>query len=744
MVPAKLFFANLIVLFLILLLERSVRLMQEMSLLGIGIGHLAPLVTAMVPFSLNLAFPATFGVAMVIAIDRLTREREIECLSGLGLSPWRIVLPMVLFGLVAGLANLSVSGWLEPIGRHAYREQMAMARHRIDLASFQPGAIYSPTEDLMLTSDTAVGGRLGRLLVWSRDNDGSEVLASAASGSLRTDPDSALIVLDLVDGRSIAAQGGRAAGPLVIDFKQMSLSATLGEKARHRARGRDAKELTLAELSQVTQSRDGAKKWRQAVAEIWVRLARALTIPLMPLLILPLIAGSPPGRRAPAIFLIAGLMMASHHGINFARQIGAENNVPPALPQQLLIGGLAALIALIWTLGRRLPGTTPLSLLARLQWTRRHNIGRNALTLMLPGLGMTMLPRYIAWQVMRSTLAVWLFMAAVLGLIDVIEAGDTLVRAGAGLMGLLQYLLLRAPAALLQALPVAALGGPLVAFLAMRNTRQLTVVQTLGMSAFRILQIASVPALVMAALGFSLAELAVPRSEITFVAWWEKIERTAGEAGTVKQRWFRIGQDIVRISDASADGTALAEPMILRRDADGSLTQWLRAQSARHSAEGWVLVESERLDAAHPVRRFVDHAGIWQTALMPSDVRRLGTQGDKQDARQAARALRQRVPSRHAPAFYATRLAYRWALPAMPFVMLLLAMPVVFASQQPRQVARSVVMTAMAGLAFLVLDGVMRILGTTGQVAPWLAVWLAPALFLLLGLRMLLRSESVA
>ncbi|MEJ6009734.1 LptF/LptG family permease [Novosphingobium aquae] len=741
---ARSFLTYLVLLFAVVLLERSIRLLQQMELLGLGSAHLVPLIVAMVPFSLSLAIPVTFGMAMVVVFDQLTRQREVECLFGQGWPAWRIAMPFGALGLALCATSLFVSGWVEPLGRHLYREKMALAKHRLDEVSIRPDAIHEVGRVIMMTAGRAAENNLEQVLVWSRGEDGTEIIAAAKRGVLHAQKGSDWLALNLRDGRLIADRPGASHVTIAPAFDSLTISASQGVGAQPWPRGRDALESTLPELLATSSTAKDETVRRKAVAETWRRLARALAIPLIPFLVLPLIAANTPGRRGPAVFVIAAIMIAGHHGINLAYGMGVEGAVSPERPLQLLLLGQVLLVALIWVLGRNIPGQTPLGMLSHLHIRRKARPRGQPRARILGTAVLPMIYRLLAGRVLGFSLAILLFMTLLLELIDVLEAGDVLIASGTGTGGLARYLVLRAPQTIVRALPLAALAGPLLAFLTLRDSRELLIVQTLGLSAFKVLRVTSLSAAMLAILGFIIAESLVPFSEAAFSRWWRTVERAAGEKLVDKPAWLRIDGRIVRFEAASADGTQLQKLLILTRDNEGGLTSVLRAASATRQSSGWSLLRPEEHDILRATPPQQRSRQDWKTSLTPADVRRIVEQGPPENSRLSARILAGSAAASRARAYYATRLAYRWAFPVMPFIMLLLAMPVVFASQQPRKIASSVAMTSTAGLLFMFIDGVMRIMGSVGEVPSVLAVWSAPVLFALIGLHALLRSEKVA
>ena len=131
------------------------------------------------------------------------------------------------------------------------------------------------------------------------------------------------------------------------------------------------------------------------------------------------------------------------------------------------------------------------------------------------------------------------------------------------------YAWLRLPPMLLQALPIAALAGAMIVFVALGRSREMVAIRAAGISQYRVLLMALPVPLLLAAASWLLAETAVPTQP-------GRLRRLVGSDRAAPARprrraprWFRIGGEIVRAGAASDGGRRLADVEIFRRDGTG-------------------------------------------------------------------------------------------------------------------------------------------------------------------------------
>jgi LPS export ABC transporter permease LptG len=721
-------------LFTIMMLERALRLIQEMAMLGMPIGHLAPMLASLAPAYLNLAIPAALGSALTLIIAQMATGREIEAMAGNGLSLGRIARPLIAASLLVAMLSLVVGGWGEPFGRHGWRTARVAALNASRIQNYQPGALYRPDAHTLLMADRIAGEGFGGLFLSALDADGQAFAATGRTGRVRVDAQTGAMTVTLNHGLMLA---DRPTDTRTVQFDALEIVQRLTLDQAVWARGRDHKELTLPELIARRSAQHGTT--RDAYdAEILSRLMRALSLPFVPLIILPLILATPPARRGVAIFIAVTLIISTHHGINFAKNLGAVGEARPLAAMAVVATAMLTVTAAIWLAGRGQPGPSRLNMLGQIDVL--GNLRLRAGQPHAPALSGHTLASYLAWQAGKYALVVLVSLTLLLQLVDVIDNGERLVRRHADFADFLSYLGLRLPRVLLQAIPVAALAGPLFAFARMRSTEEMTAIQAGGISPFAMLKMLWPVPLLLGLLLLFVSEVAQPPAELRFARWWHATDPNPDSDSDTGPRWFRIGPDLVMAGGAREDGRAMTAVTIFRRTAEGDLLSRTSTPVMHKVAQGWLMAPSRQW-TPQGVRTRPET--LWPVPLTPDAVIREFRTVPAITAREARRALDANSPATRAPAWYETRIQLALSTPFGPLVMLLLAMPIIFAGQGGGSLVRSMFVAGFVGLSFLVADGLCRVLALTGQIPALAGAWAAPVLFGLVALWLLLGAERI-
>ena len=724
-----------------MMLERSLRLIHELAASGGDVAYLPALLTQLAPYYLDLAIPAGFMVALVLAVARLDERLELEAMLASGLSLSRIAAPLVALGLVVGLLGLVAGGWLEPLGRYGFRSMKLEAINAGRLARLEPGALYHPTEGLAVTFDRrGSDGQVTGIFVWQRLADGTEVVLTGQGGRIGFVPGRRTFGIDLADGLHFA-EPGPATGrrPYLIAFDRLALRESLRLEETRWRRGWDHKEMTVTELIAARRGGHATVPDRLLATEFYNRIARAATIPLIPLLVLPLAFATKRGRRGLGI-LVAGLLLtALHHGLNLMKHLAYDGAVGPAIA----IFGVAALFAflvlLLFWAGRHLPSYGPISALSKRTATLVPRRQRRPRT--LPGPKGRTIATYLGWQLAKWTLMALLAIVVLLQMVDLFDRGDAFVERGMGIGDMLRFMGLRLAPAVQQALPIAALAGAMITFAGLGRSHEMTAIRAAGISQWRILLMALPIPLLLSGAAFLISEYATPRSQLRFAAWWSATE-PAREASPAQARWFRIGADIVRAAAASPDGARIRDLDIFRRDPRGMLSERLTAAGARAGAGGWRLTDVRivRLASGTLAPERADSLS-WPTRLQPADVSAFFTAPAAMSASLARRSLAYAAPVSRSEALFSTRL-YRSAAELLaPLVMLLLALPLAFMAPRSGVAWPALLYAGGGGLLYLVGDGLLTVAAQVGSLPPLVGAWTAPLLVALIGVTVLLYTE---
>ena len=339
--------------------------------------------------------------------------------------------------------------------------------------------------------------------------------------------------------------------------------------------------------------------------------------------------------------------------------------------------------------------------------------------------------RYVRRRVASQTLGLLLVLTALMQLLEMLDVtGDVLDRQ-LGATGLLQYALLRTPAEIVVALPLAALLGSMSAFYAMARHHEVVAMRCAGMSLKRLVLLLLPVPIVLAGVQFVLSDRVVPRAEAALKAWWDSTEPPEAEP---EPRWVQTREGPVSFLHASPDGRELRGVSIYQRDESGLLTARLRAARANWVDGEWRLTDAERLDASPTQLHRQDQAEReWSINLRPDDVLRLDLVQPHLSSMMLVDVIAGERVGAQPLSFYQTVLYRSFTAPLAVFVMLLLAAPT--ARLMSRAGGGASLLVALGlGLGYLLCDGIMTALGTGGRLPPAIAVSVAPALFFIIGI----------
>ena len=454
-----------------LMLERALRLIHELAASGADIGYFLPLLGQLVPYYLELAVPLAFMGALVLLVARLDERLELEAMLASGVSLARLAAPLVGFGLVLAALALVFGGWLEPHGRHGFRSLKAEAVNAGRLGDLPPLAMFQPDGNLVVTYDRrGADAAMHGVFLWQRLPGGDELVVSGGSGRVGFDADAHVFGLDFGAGRYVAEDSAGEAYSL--DFRSMAFRQSLALREAAWERGSDPKELTLSELAVEARDRARGHPPRDVEIEIYGRLARALIVPLLPLLVLPLAFATKKGGRALGVFVCGAFVALSRHLVGLAKNLAEMGAGPPPLLFAATVGGVALLAAALFVSARKLPSHSPIHSL--LNPVSKAFARLEPGTRTVPGLRGHALLSYVAWEVGKWTLLALGTIVLLLQMIDVVEQGDVFVERAMGLGDVARYAALRLPPIVQQSVPLAALAGAMAAFALLASRHEIT------------------------------------------------------------------------------------------------------------------------------------------------------------------------------------------------------------------------------------------------------------------------------
>lgn len=302
-------FAGLTVLALaLLLLERLIRITDLVSGSDNALVSGGLLIANLIPHYLSLALPGAFLIAMILTLDRLSRSGEIVALLGAGVSLYRIMRPFMGLAFVLALASLLISGFLQPLSRHSYREIVHNLQHQSVLAVFQEQKFVQYDNRIIWTGNVSGRSRtLGQTFILERRPDGGHTLLTGNTGHLRQSR-AGEWEIRLMDGSGVSYN--EADGPGIYDRVEYGeLRWPVGQAgSAYRARGGDERELFLTELMAAgLYAGPSAIAAPVAAAAFHDRTSRAALLLTLPMI--AFVLGINLGRMARATGVVYGILI---------------------------------------------------------------------------------------------------------------------------------------------------------------------------------------------------------------------------------------------------------------------------------------------------------------------------------------------------------------------------------------------------------------------------------------------------
>lgn len=342
------------------------------------------------------------------------------------------------------------------------------------------------------------------------------------------------------------------------------------------------------------------------------------------------------------------------------------------------------------------------------------------------------LASYLRRRVGMQMLALLVVLTALMQVLELLDVTTDILDRDLGVPGLFKYALLRTPSELMVALPLAVLLGGMSSLYALARNQEIIAMRCAGLSLKRLLLLLLPLPLLLGAGQFALSQTLVPMSETALKSWWDAT--APPEDDIPDPRWIHTRDGPVSFDRSSADGRKLQGVRIYLRGADGLLATRVSARSAEWSGLGWALDGIEELHVADGVAsQAVAAARSWPINLRPDDVARL----DVIQPHLSSLVLIDLITGVRAGSqplsYYQTVLFRSFTAPLAVFIMLLLALP--SAGAMTRHGGGGSLLVALGlGLGFLLCDGILSALGTSGRVPAAVAALVAPALFALIGL----------
>lgn len=308
---------------------------------------------------------------------------------------------------------------------------------------------------------------------------------------------------------------------------------------------------------------------------------------------------------------------------------------------------------------------------------------------------------------------------------------------------LLQYMLYRSPAVLVNYMGISMLLAMLLSLTELSYRNEMAAMWAAGVSPARIIVMLLPLAFVAGGLNFVLSDSAIPATTPQLREWG------VGDYGADKLKvgekdpiWMRSGPDILRAGSANAESTKLNNVIIFRRDDQGLLREQIYARDAQLEDGRWTLSKV---------------LVYYRDNLQPSHLDTLVYSGAMKPAQAGARSgAPEEMPLAELFYFidnqgfgirpvwvYETWANKRISLFFSGLLMMGLCIPLATRFRRGGGLGALFAVGVGLGFVYFIVDGISLTMGELGFVKPWLAAWLPILAFGSLAAVLTLRSETV-
>jgi len=290
---------NLLIALLVLLVERMLRILDFVLGAKGPVRVVAELLAYLVPHYLGLALPMALFLAVYFAFRKLSRDSALDVMLGTGAGLHQLLRPVMVVSLMLTMVAFVIFNSLQPHSRYAYRAVVYAVTNVSLQALLQPGVFVSADGfTFMVEGASRDKERYERVFVYRETEEGQAVAITSRDGVLVEMGSDKPPVVRLFDGVQLVTQldpvvdqQAPEASEGILRFEELRTAIGDGAFTAFRARGMDERELTLAELWNRRDSPDVGIDRERLIGEFNMRLARILSILLLPFLAVPLAMG---------------------------------------------------------------------------------------------------------------------------------------------------------------------------------------------------------------------------------------------------------------------------------------------------------------------------------------------------------------------------------------------------------------------------------------------------------------------
>ncbi len=791
---------GLLVFTFVLLIDQIPRLLAVLVARSADLGTILRVFLNLLPSILAVTIPMAFLLGVLLAFGRMASDSEIVALRAVGISPARLLAPVLMMAGAMTAITFYVNAVALPAANQAHRElvfSLIVSKARTDVRpraftdNLLPGQMTLYVQDI-----DAESGRWKNLLIHDIRDPREPKLILARSGELLIDKDRHSVRLELGAGSEHSFTSSDPREYSRTSFARMGFELPVDEFFPDRRKlllSKGDREMTLPELSaRITSLRAGGKgrqEWGRYAVEWHKKFAIPAACVVFGLLGLALSLGSKKEARSSAFALSIGVIFVYYVLIRLGEQAGDTGMMAAWVSMwgaNIVLGLIAG--ALLW-LNHREAAFDPLDPAHYLAWVPRvkrrraerepaavaEPLGRRpraVVVVRVPRLSLrfpSLLDRYIARSWLSNVALVLLAFCAIFFLGELMDLIDDIQQHKVKGRIIVLYYVYHIWQIAFTVAPIAILVGVLVTLGILARRNEITAMKAGGISIYR----AAGPVLGMGLLSsvllYGMQEWVLPRTNKVAATHKNVIKgRPAQSSDQFDRRWVLASDDRFYnfeyiVERDTPMGRGLAEPAAggefavygfsiydvdpgaweLRERMFASRAGWNPAARAYELESGW-----RRGTGARPSFQTFRTQRVRAIGLDPGgeiEPPAYFKREEKPSDTMGFGELRAYIASLEARGFDVAKLRVQLqrkvAFPMVGLVMTLLAVPFSFVVAR-RGALYGIGIAIVIAIVYWAVLGIFEALGNSALLHPALAAWAPNLLFGAAGLYMIFTLET--
>ena len=242
-------FLGLIVLNLVFTLGYLVQIANMVINKGVDPYSVGKLFLLRIPALLIYTLPISALVAILLAMGRLSSDNEIVTIKASGINLFRLIAPLLTFGLILSMAMVIFNDRIIPWAHFATRKTLLEVGMKNPAAALEPGVFITSFEKYILFIYSIEDNKMNNVRIYEPQGDNKPArVIIAKKGEFLPLPESNMIKLKLIDGTADEPDPENPKNFYKLNFKTYFMNLNMVGSGGAKVLEKKPKDMTIREL----------------------------------------------------------------------------------------------------------------------------------------------------------------------------------------------------------------------------------------------------------------------------------------------------------------------------------------------------------------------------------------------------------------------------------------------------------------------------------------------------------------